>query len=251
MAKEGQSGLEAITGALQRAGKGPPPVELWNPPFCGDLDMRIAADGTWFYLKTPIGRPALVKLFASVLKREGEKYFLVTPVEKCGIRVDDAPFLAVELNVEAGVAGRVLNFRTNVDDWVACGPRHGLRFEPEAGNRRPKTLSSRPPRFVGKGNARAVLRSRRAWRRARDRRHGDVRRVVHGRVLSDGAGGAIEGIRVNDRTRCIARSGDGELLRPRACAAHARRAGGADRSGGARRPRRSRPQSGACGARPA
>ena len=101
MAKEGQSGLEAITGALARAGaKGPPPVERWNPPFCGDLDMRIAADGTWFYLKTPIGRPALVKLFASVLKREGDSYFLVTPVEKCGIKVDDAPFLAVELNVE-------------------------------------------------------------------------------------------------------------------------------------------------------
>ena len=132
MAKEGQSGLEAITGALSRAAKGPPPVELWNPPFCGDLDMRIAADGTWFYLKTPIGRPALVKLFASVLKREGERYFLVTPVEKCGIRVDDAPFLAVELNVEDTAAGHVLNFRTNVDDWVACGPQHQLRFEPEA-----------------------------------------------------------------------------------------------------------------------
>jgi uncharacterized protein len=131
MAKQGQSGLEAITGALGRT-KGPPPVEKWNPPFCGDLDMRIAADGTWFYLKTPIGRPALVKLFASVLKREGGKYFLVTPVEKCGISVDDVPFLAVELNVEDSSAGRVLNFRTNVDDWVACGPQHVLRFEPEA-----------------------------------------------------------------------------------------------------------------------
>jgi hypothetical protein len=133
MAKEGQSGLEAITGALGRAGKGAPPVELWNPPFCGDLDMRIAADGTWFYLKTPIGRPALVKLFASVLKREGEKYFLVTPVEKCGIHVDDAPFLAVELKVEDGAGGPVLSFRTNVDDWIACGPDHELRFEPETG----------------------------------------------------------------------------------------------------------------------
>ncbi len=133
MAKEGQSGLEAITGAIQRAGKGPPPVELWNPPFCGDLDMRIATDGTWFYLKTPIGRPALVRLFASVLKREGDNYFLVTPVEKCGIRVDDAPFLAVELNVENNDAVRVLNFRTNVDDWVACGPRHEMRFVAEPG----------------------------------------------------------------------------------------------------------------------
>ncbi|MGB6323386.1 MAG: DUF1285 domain-containing protein [Xanthobacteraceae bacterium] len=131
MAKAGQTSLEAITAALGRAGKAPPPVERWNPPFCGDLDMRIAADGTWFYLKTPIGRPALVKLFASVLKREGDHYFLVTPVEKCSIRVDDAPFLAVELNVERVDGGQVLNFRTNVDDWVACGPQHKLRFEAE------------------------------------------------------------------------------------------------------------------------
>ena len=125
-------GVDAIASAARREGsKGLPPVHLWNPPFCGDLDMRIAADGTWFYLKTPIGRPALVKLFASVLKREGDKYFLVTPVEKCGIAVDDAPFLAVEMKVEAGTGGRVLHFRTNVDDWVACGPDHALRFEPE------------------------------------------------------------------------------------------------------------------------
>jgi hypothetical protein len=93
--------------------------------------MRIAADGTWFYLNTPIGRPALVRLFASVLKREGDRYFLVTPAEKCGIRVDDAPFLAVEMQVDDGADGRVLNFRTNVDDWVACGPDHELRFETE------------------------------------------------------------------------------------------------------------------------
>lgn len=134
MAKTGQAELDSITGAVSRiAAKGPPPVEHWNPPFCGDLDMRIAADGTWFYLKTPIGRPALVKLFASVLKREGDKYFLVTPVEKCGLQVEDAPFLAVEMKAEQGVNGRVLHFRTNVDDWVACGPEHPLRFEPESG----------------------------------------------------------------------------------------------------------------------
>ena len=126
------SGLDAIAGEAKRAGhKGPPPVHLWNPPFCGDLDMRIATDGTWFYLKTPIGRPALVKLFASVLRREGEKYFLVTPVEKVGITVDDAPFLAVEMKVDGEGDGRVLSFRTNVDDWVACGPDHVLRFTPE------------------------------------------------------------------------------------------------------------------------
>jgi len=125
-------GLDAIAGIAREASrKGPPPVHLWNPPSCGDLDMRIASDGTWFYLKTPIGRSALVKLFASVLRRDGDKYFLVTPVEKCGIVVEDAPFLAVELKPEKAAQGQVLHFRTNVDDWVACGRDHALRFEPE------------------------------------------------------------------------------------------------------------------------
>jgi hypothetical protein len=160
MAKQGQTGtqgLEGLTVAAREAanttpaGKGLPPVHLWNPPFCGDLDMRIAADGTWFYLKTPIGRLPLVKLFASVLKREGDKYFLVTPVEKCGIVVDDAPFLAVELEVEHGDRrqsdrGQVLRFRTNVDDWVACGPEHALRFEPE-----PETAGLKPYLHVRRG----------------------------------------------------------------------------------------------------
>jgi len=140
MAEQNAGGLEAITGAVKRAGeKGPPPVHLWNPPFCGDLDMRIAADGTWFYMKTPIGRPALVKLFSSVLKREADKYFLVTPVEKVGITVDDAPFTAVEMKRDGEGAARVLSFRTNVDEWVACGPEHTLRFdaEPETGGLKP------------------------------------------------------------------------------------------------------------------
>jgi len=132
MAKAGQSGLEGIVAGVPRAeNKNPPPVELWDPPFCGDIDMRIAADGSWFYQKTPIGRPALVKLFASILKREGDKYFLVTPVEKVGLIVEEVPFLAVELRVDHGVGGDVLNFRTNVDDWVACGRDHALRFVPE------------------------------------------------------------------------------------------------------------------------
>jgi hypothetical protein len=153
MAKQGQmptAGLDAIAGAARQASeKGMPPVHLWNPPFCGDLDMRIAADGTWYYLKTPIGRPALVKLFASVLKREGDRYYLVTPVEKCGIAVDDSPFLAVELRVVPGEqdgrddprprSAHALHFRTNVDDWVVCGPGHPLRFEPE-----PKTGGLKP-----------------------------------------------------------------------------------------------------------
>jgi uncharacterized protein len=126
------SGLDTLAGAARKAGqKGPPPLHLWNPPFCGDLDMRIAADGTWFYMKTPIGRPALVKLFASVLWREGSKYFLKTPVEKVGITVDDAPFTAVEMKAEGEGAARTLAFRTNVDEWVTAGKDHALRFTPE------------------------------------------------------------------------------------------------------------------------
>jgi hypothetical protein len=134
MAKTGQGGLEALTASLPRENKELPPVERWNPPFCGDIDMRIAADGTWFYQRTPIGRPALVKLFGSVLKREGDKYFLVTPVEKVGIVVEDAPFLAVEMKASSGRGGRILEFRTNVDDWVAAGPGHALRFEQQPAN---------------------------------------------------------------------------------------------------------------------
>ncbi len=130
-----RSGLDGIAAAVPReGGRGLPPVHLWNPPFCGDIDMRIAADGTWYYDKTPIGRPALVKLFASVLKREGDKYFLVTPVEKVGIVVDDAPFTAVELQVDDTVGGQLLKFRTNADEWVEAGPGHALRFEQDAEN---------------------------------------------------------------------------------------------------------------------
>jgi len=122
--------LEGLTQAARgAAAKGLPPVHLWNPPFCGDLDMRIATDGTWFYLGTPIGRHALVKLFSTILKRENGKYFLVTPVEKVGIRVDDVPFMAVELIEEGEGASRRLSFRTNMDDWVPCDREHRLRFE--------------------------------------------------------------------------------------------------------------------------
>ena len=131
MVEAGTRALESLASAV---GKGKyPPVEKWNPPFCGDLDMRIAADGTWFYLGTPIGRPALVRLFASVVKREDGRYFLVTPVEKVGIRVDDAPFLAVEMEIENRGPRQSLIFRTNVDDVVRCDAEHRLRFEPEAG----------------------------------------------------------------------------------------------------------------------
>jgi uncharacterized protein len=140
MAKAGQGkgmapkagGLEGIAAALPRDdGRGLPPGERWNPPFCGDIDMRIAADGTWFYQKTPIGRAALVRLFSTVLKREGDNYFLVTPVEKVGLIVEDAPFLAVELKVEQDARGQLLRFRSNVGDWVDAGPGHAMRFETE------------------------------------------------------------------------------------------------------------------------
>ena len=132
MNEQSLKGLESLSAALGKS-RGAPPVHLWNPPFCGDLDMRIAADGTWHYLGTPIGRPAMVRLFASVLKREGDRYFLVTPVEKVGIKVDDAPFLAVAMEREGAGKDRTLLFRTNVDDVVRCDADHALRFEPEKG----------------------------------------------------------------------------------------------------------------------
>ena len=108
--------------------KGPPPVHLWNPPFCGDIDMRIARDGTWYYLGTPIGRAPMVKLFASILRREGDAYFLVTPVEKVGIQVDDAPFLAVDFTVAGTGRDQTLTFTTKTDDVVTAGPDHDLTF---------------------------------------------------------------------------------------------------------------------------
>src|SRR3954465_7860403 len=108
--RQGLEGLTAAATARATAGRGLPPVHLWNPPFCGDLDMRIASDGTWFYMGTPIGRPALVRLFWTVRKREDGKPFLVTPVEKGGIRGDDAPFLAVEMVRESDSRGRLLRF---------------------------------------------------------------------------------------------------------------------------------------------
>lgn len=118
---------------------GLPPVHLWNPPFCGDIDMRIARDGSWHYLGTPIGRPAMVRLFSTILRRDGDDYFLVTPVEKVGIRVDDAPFVAVEMEVEGAGEGQVLHLRTSVEDWVAAGAEHPMRFvlDPQSGEPSP------------------------------------------------------------------------------------------------------------------
>ncbi len=127
------AGLSALISRAARAGKGLPPVERWNPPFCGDLDMEIRADGTWFYLGTPIGRAPLVQLFSTVLRKDADgQTYLVTPVEKVGIRVVDAPFIAVEMNVSGKGEQQVITFRTNVGDVVEAGPEHPLRFVDEA-----------------------------------------------------------------------------------------------------------------------
>lgn len=119
---------ESIAASAQEVTKGGlPPVEAWNPPFCGDLDMRIARDGTWFYLGTPIGRPALVKLFSSIIRKDGDKYFLVTPVEKVGITVDDAPFVAIDFNAAGTGEGQKLRFETHVGDRIIASAEHPIR----------------------------------------------------------------------------------------------------------------------------
>jgi hypothetical protein len=109
--------------------KGLPPVERWNPAYCGEIDMRIAADGTWHYNGSPIGRAALVKLFSTILRKDPERYVLVTPVERVGIAVEDVPFLAVEMEVDGAGEDRRIAFRTNVDDIVEVDADHPLRFE--------------------------------------------------------------------------------------------------------------------------
>lgn len=131
--------LAASARAAKAKGRGLPPVHLWNPPFCGDLDIRIARDGTWFYLGTPIGRPELVRLFSTILRKDGEEYFLVTPVEKVGITVDDAPFVAVDFEPEGTGDAQNLRFETNVGDTVTAGPDHPIRVErdPETGEPSP------------------------------------------------------------------------------------------------------------------
>lgn len=120
------NGLAASARAAAKGGL--PPVESWNPPFCGDLDMHIARDGTWFYEGSPIGRAALVRLFSTILTREGDRYFLVTPIEKVGITVEDAPFVAIDMARENGA----LVFQTNVGDRVAAGPEAPIRVTRDA-----------------------------------------------------------------------------------------------------------------------
>lgn len=131
---------DGLAAAAQKAqsGKGLPPVHTWNPPHCGDIDMRIARDGSWFYQGTPIGRPALVRLFSTILRHDDDGYVLVTPGEKVGITVDDAPFVAVDFQRQ----GADLVFDTNVGDRVRADADHPIRVtrDPETGEPAPYVL---------------------------------------------------------------------------------------------------------------
>ena len=128
--KPSADGLMSAVSAASK--KGPPPVHLWNPDFCGDIDMRIARDGTWFYQGTPIGRPAMVRLFSGILKLEEGKFYLVTPVEKVGIVVEDAPLHAVDFEASGTGRDQVLTFFTRTEDEVVAGPENVIRVDRDA-----------------------------------------------------------------------------------------------------------------------
>jgi len=122
-------GLSLADVARQLAERKLPPVDTWNPSHCGPSDMRIAADGTWYHMGTPIGRHALVKLFSTILRREADgHYVLVTPAEKLDIEVEDAPFVAVEMLREGEGAAQTLSFRLNTDEYVVADAAHPLRI---------------------------------------------------------------------------------------------------------------------------
>jgi uncharacterized protein len=139
---------------VQVAGGGLLPVHQWDPPFCGNIDMRIAVDGTWYYMNSPIGRKPLYKLFSRILRRDGDDYFLVTPVEKCGIRVVDAPFVAVRMSVSGQGRDQLISFETNVDDVIVVNAEHPLRFADED-----KTLGLKPYVLVRANLEALVVRS--------------------------------------------------------------------------------------------
>ncbi|WP_209835170.1 MULTISPECIES: DUF1285 domain-containing protein [unclassified Ruegeria] len=138
--KPSPDGLAASVKAAKTNGL--PPVHLWNPPFCGDLDIKIAKDGTWSYLGSPINRFELVKLFSSILKKEDGKYFLVTPVEKVGITVEDAPFVAVDFVRDGDGKDQSLTFTTHVGDRALAGADHPIRIviDPETDEPSPYIL---------------------------------------------------------------------------------------------------------------
>jgi len=135
--KTGATSLKGLGMVSQLGNRGsPPPLHLWNPPYCGEIDIRIKADGTWIHEGSPIGRQAMVKLFASIMiGGEDGRHYLITPVEKVGIQVDDAPFQAVSLEVgRRGRADQTLTLTTNVGDRVMAGPDHPLTFSTDGPN---------------------------------------------------------------------------------------------------------------------
>lgn len=143
------SGLAGVTAAAKSAGeRGLPPVHLWHPEHCGDIDIRIRKDGVWFHEGTPIGREALVRLFSTVLRLDPDGYHLVTPVEKLKIQVEDAPFIATRVDFLPGKdgGGDTLRFETNVGDVVEAGPDNAIRVETD-----PATGEPRPYLHVRRG----------------------------------------------------------------------------------------------------
>ncbi|MEL6594525.1 MAG: DUF1285 domain-containing protein [Pseudomonadota bacterium] len=169
---------ESLAASAQAASKkGAPPVHLWNPPFCGDLDMVIKRDGTWFYQGTPIGRPGLVKLFSSIIRKDGDDYFLVTPVEKVGITVEDAPFVAIDFDR----ADDALVFRTNVEDEVTAGPENPIRVERDA------TTGEPSPYVRIRANLEALIDRKSFYRLVEEGEHAEYDGVEWFGVRSGGA----------------------------------------------------------------
>ena len=169
----------SIAEAAGRAkGRGPAPVHLWDPPYCGEMDLEILPDGRWMHEGSPIGRPEMVRLFASVLKREGDRFFLVTPVEKLGIRVADAPFLAVD----AEIAQDAITFTTNLGDTVVAGPDNPIRVEQRDGAPRPYVHV--------RGGLDALIDRKTFYRLVEAARPGDDGRLV---LRSSGATFLLEG----------------------------------------------------------
>ena len=151
------SGLAGVTAAAKVAGeRGLPPVHLWHPEHCGEIDIRIRKDGVWFHEGTPIGREALVRLFSTVLRLDPDGYHLVTPVEKLKIQVEDAPFIATRVDALPGQdgGGAVLRFETNVGDIVEAGPDHAIRVETD-----PATGEPRPYLHVRRGLEALIART--------------------------------------------------------------------------------------------
>lgn len=147
-----KAGLEGVAQAAQIAlggaagARGLPPVHLWHPEHCGEIDIRIRKDGVWFHEGAPIGREALVRLFSTVLRLDPDGYHLVTPAEKLRIQVEDAPFIAVRVDRVEGREGEALKFLTNVGDVVEAGPDNAIRVETD-----PVTGQPRPYLHVRRG----------------------------------------------------------------------------------------------------